>query len=209
MALVDVILTIDESDKASDYDFRVLDALERSYAVSRSTHRVGLLPRLNEALRRDQVVRDTWLGRRPLELTRCLTTEDKYEHLVVVLPLGSTWRAVNAGYMFIKDLIDNHGPSEMEGYEVSSTIRDYAHKNIVPLLDTKGEFSRYPFDHKIAFDLLFTLKLALTRGQIGRGQQETIESIYLYVDNRADTVDLSNRETRQLALLFKYRPLPM
>ncbi|MNQ60445.1 hypothetical protein D3C85_747250 [compost metagenome] len=207
MSLVDVIMTVGENDKVTDYDCRVMDALENMYPASRSYHREGLLPRVNKVL--DRASRNTWIGRRPIELDRCLVVDDSYTYLLVVLPLGSTWRAVNSGYMFLKDQLALTDLAEHDSYEMSSTVRDYAHKNIIPLLDTKGEFSRYPFDVQIAFDLMFTLKLALTRGQIGKGSAETIDSVYIDIPNHIYTPELNNRETRQLALCFKYKPLPM
>jgi hypothetical protein len=202
-------MTIGEKDEITDYDFRVMDALEKLYPLSRSVMRVGLPPRLEESLRRSKAQSHTHIGRRPLEMARCMVTDGDYEQLIVVLPLGSTWRAVNAGYMFLMDQLAICTPSEMEDSDMNSAIRAFAHSHIIPLLDTAGEFSRYPFDAKIAFDLMFTLRLALTRGQIGRGQRETIDSTYLEIDNQLLTVNLSKRETRQLALVFKYKPLPM
>lgn len=209
MSFVDVILTIDESDKPSSYDCRVLDRLEQMFPVSRTQLREGLLPRVYKAVELDVAYNHTYLGRRPLHLVRCLYVDDHYTYLLVAMPLGSTWRAINAGYMFIQDLLGKTDIGDRESYEVSSAIREYAHSHIVPLLDTAGEFSRYPFDAKIAYDLLFTLKLALTRGQLGMGQAETIDSVYIDIDSLDDTVNLSKRETRQLGLMFKYKPLPM
>lgn len=207
MSLVDVILTIDESDKLSEYDYRVLDALERRY-LSRSQLREGLLPHVNKALERARALRNKWLGRRPLELSRCLYTDDCYTHLVVALPLGSTWRAVNAGYMFLSDLLAKTTTAYQTSAEFNSEIRDFAHKSIIPLLDAAGEFSRYPVDVKIAFDLMFTLKLALTEGQIGKGAAETIDSSYLDMGSPISTVGTVKRETSQLLLIWKYRPIP-
>lgn len=208
MSFVDVVMTIGEKDEITDYDCRVMDALERLYPHTRSMVRTGILPALNKALTRDKASHGTWLGRRPLEVPRVLASDDTlHEYLIVALPLGSTWRAVNAGFMFIKDLVASNTPGEMEGYEISSAIRDFAHKSIVPLLDAQNEFSRYPFDVKIAFDLMFTLKLALTRGYLGRGQIETIDSIYLKIDNH-EYQSLTKRENRQLALVFQFNRLP-
>lgn len=208
MSLVDVVLTIGEGDVVSNYDCRVLDSLERMYPLSRSVQRVGLLPRLHTALDKALATQHTFLGRRPLELPRCLTTDSEYEHLVVVLPLGSTGSAVNAAYSFLKEKIDRAMLQSLDSYELNSDIRTFAHNDIVPRLDTMGEFSRYPFDYKIAFDLMFTMKLAMTSAQIGRGAVETIDTIYLDIDSMTATTSLSKRETRQMALLFKYRPLP-
>lgn len=207
MSLVDVVMTVGERDQITDYDCRVLDALERLYPHSRSALRVGLLPRLETALKKDQAHYGTWIGRRPLVMTQCLAVDDPYEHMVVVLPVGSTWRAVNAGYMFVQDQITAVELGSLNQRDLNGVLRAFAHSHIVPLLDARQEFSRCPFDFTIAFDLMYTLHLAASSVRLGRGPLETAESIYLRVDSH-ETDAHSNRETRQLALLFKYRPLP-
>lgn len=205
MSLVDVIMTIGEKDVISEQDCLVLDSLEQMYPKSRSALRVGLLPRLYKALEKARGAQHTFLGRRPLELVNSLVVEDEYEHLVVVLPLGSTSAAVNVGYTYLTRLLRNSG---LDNHDLSGAIREFAHQSIVPQLDILGEFTRYPFDHKIAYDLMFTLKLALTKGQLGRGKLHTIETKYLYFKDVIPPVNIGNRETRQIAILFKYHPLP-
>jgi hypothetical protein len=195
-----------DSTNFDSHDCRVMDELERRYP-SRSVRRQGILGYAQEELTRDIARHHTWLGRRPLFLDRCLSTEGEYDQMIVVLPLGSTWKAVNAAYSFLRGLLVRNNPGDMDGYEVSSDVRTFAHDGIVPLLDTQGEFSRYPFDHKIAFDLMFTMKLAMTKAMIGCGSVESIDSLYLFDSDPADVVNLGKRETRQLALVFRFKPL--
>lgn len=201
MGNVDVVFTINGADdKYDDHDFRVMDELERMYPVTRQFSRTGILAVADRALKRDQALHPTWLGRRPILLDNVLTCQGHYDEMVVVLPLGATWPAVNSAYQYL-----HH-----RGYELDadSDLRDHAHQHIVPLLDTRGEFSRYPFDHKIAFDIMYTMRLALGKGRVGRGKVSTIESFRFNIPQAAEVDDPCPRESGQLGLLFKFEKLP-
>jgi hypothetical protein len=203
MAFVDLVLTINEDDKPDAYDFELLDALDQMYLVTHSFTPRTLGSYLDEALRRSKASDGTWIGRRPLLMSQCLRNTGKNEEMLVLLPRGSTFRAANAAYSWLQVKTDNHIMTQ----EDDSDMRHFAHTNIIPLLDTRGELSRYPFDVKIAYDLMYTMKKAMTKGLIGRGAVERVES--LVIDPKYPVADLGEnlepRETRQLAIKFTFK----
>lgn len=208
MATVDVVFPINGKDDVFDQqDFAVMDALDQMFPVSRAVSRRTVLDHAQTALKRAQGLHQVWLGRRPLLLDHCFHIQGQYDQMVVVLPTGSTWDAVNKAYSWL------HNKDNSWNTDTDSEMRHFAREEIIPLLDTRGWFSRYPWDVRIAFDLMYTMRLALGKGRIGRGETVMIDSIVMDVPTpRPPTPEEGtevHRETRQFALVLNFKRLPM
>lgn len=202
MALVDVVLTISPEDQPDAYDFELLDTLDQMYVVTHAFNKRTLGSYLDEALKRSKASSNVWLGRRPLILSHALHNNSKAEEMLILLPIGSTFRAANAAYSWLQVKLENHVMTPEE----DSDMRHFAHTNIIPLLDTRGELSRFEFDVKIAYDLMYVMKHAMGRGRIGRPPISHVESVVIEPRNRVDLGDPQlPRETRQLAIRVTYK----
>lgn len=204
MAFVDLVMTINEDDKPDAYDFELLDILDQMHLVTHTFTPRTLGSYLDEALRRSKASDGTWIGRRPLLMSQCLRNTGKQAEMLVLLPRGSTFRAANAAYSWLQIRTNNH----IMTHEDDSDMRHFAHTDIIPLLDTRGELSRFPgIDTRIAYDLMYTMKKAMTKGLIGRTDVERVES--MVIDPKYPVADLCEkiepRETRQLAIKFTFK----
>lgn len=207
---VDVVLTIDgEKDQFNQHDFAVMDALENMYRYSRSAFKNSLLRDAERALKREQGLHHTWLGRRPILMDRCLVSPGEYNEMIVVLPLGSTWPAVNKALNYFTTL----GGQILTDDGLDEALRAFAHSDIKSLLDSRGMVSKYPWNVKIAYDIMYTLKMAMGKGMLGRGECVMIDSFYFEVPTpRPPTPEEGTpvyRETRQLGLVFKFKKLAL
>lgn len=179
----------------------IINSLLIKFPLTNTTFGFDPISKFNKGLAKAVEQEPNTFLHRVVHVINAFGSSDHRPKLVVVWPLGSTWKAVNAAYELCSNRTNpgDYGPTE---------LNHLARTAIAPLLDAYGGFSRYPNDLKIASAILETMIRAITRGTIGKGRPITIDSLD-FSDLPIHNPDgLVSREGRQLGSIFTFESLP-